>query len=340
MRPHTGQLLPDRYRRPRLIGHGGMGEIYRATDTALGRTVAVKLLAAHQAEDEEVRARFLREALAAARLSGRPHIVTIYDVGEWDDRPFIVMEHLAGGSLAERLARGLPPPAQALEWLEETAAALDAAHECGVVHRDVKPGNLMLDRAGHVHVADFGIASAAGLDSHTQTGTVLGTAGYLSPEQAAGGRATPASDRYALAVVAHELLTGARPGAAAAPLPPAAEHVLDRALARDPEARFGSAVELVAALRSSLAGLEPPTVVMRRSSRPALVVAAALAAAGGLAALLTTTIGAGGSSPPPPPPTTTRTLVLTVTAPAPTPAAVPPARKQHREKHHGKRGKD
>ena len=323
-----------------------MGDIYLATDTQLGRAVAVKVLAAHQAEDEDVRARFVREALAAARLSGQAHTVTIYDVGEWAGRPFIVMEHLAGGSLAERLARGLPSLGQALTWLEEAAVALDAAHEHGVVHRDVKPGNLMLDQAGHVHVADFGIASAAGLDSHTQTGTVLGTAGYLSPEQAAGGRATPASDRYALAVVAHELLTGARPGAAAVPLAPPVEHVFDRALARDPEARFGSGAELVAALRDALTGIEPPTVVMRsRRKRPALVVAVALAAAGALAALLTATIGAGKSSPPP---ATTRTLVVTVTAPAtvpatppttPTAAAVPPGRKQHNQKQHGKKGK-
>jgi serine/threonine-protein kinase len=203
----------------------------------------------------------------------------------------------------------------------------------------------MLDQAGHVHVADFGIASAAGLDSHTQTGTVLGTAGYLSPEQAAGGRATPASDLYALAVVAHELLTGARPGAAAEPLAPAVEHVFDRALARDPEARFPSGAELVAALRDALTGIEPPTLVMRPSrKRPALVVAVALAAAGALAALLTATIGAGNSSSPPP--TTTRTVVLTVTAPATepapvptTPVAVPHAGKPHHGKPHGKKGK-
>src|SRR5436309_64424 len=150
--------LPPRYREPRLVARGGMGEIYSATDESLGRVVAVKLLAERYAADEEIRRRFTREALAAARLSGEPNTVTIYDVGEWAGRPFIVMEYLGGGSLAEQLARGLPSPTQALAWLEEAAVALDAAHEHGVVHRDVKPGNLMLDQAGHVHVADFGIA--------------------------------------------------------------------------------------------------------------------------------------------------------------------------------------
>jgi serine/threonine protein kinase len=343
MTARTGQLLPDRYRSPRLIARGGMGEIYRATDSELGRDVAVKMLAPHQAEDEDLRARFLREGLAAARLSGEPHIVKIYDVGEWDGRPFIVMEHLAGGTLADRLAVGRPPPAQALEWLEQAASALDAAHSHGVVHRDVKPANLLLDRAGAVRVADFGIASAAGLDSSTQTGTVLGTAGYLSPEQAAGGRATPASDRYALAVVAHELLTGARPGAGnGAPLPPTAEPVFDRALAREQGARFASSAELVAALRAALAGNEPPTVVMRRRRRRTpLVVAAVLLAAGGLGVLLTATIGAGRSPRRPPP-----EVVRTVTVPAPatpqqTSAVVPAAKVEHHgkpEHDHGKHG--
>jgi eukaryotic-like serine/threonine-protein kinase len=156
------QLLPPRYRGPRLIGRGGMAEIYRATDRTLGRSVAVKVLAAHHAEDEEFHRRFMREALAAARLAGEPHTVTIYDVGEHGGRPFIVMEHLSGGSLGDRLARERPSAAQALGWIEETGRALDYGHAHGVVHRDVKPGNLLLDRAGHVHVADFGIASAAG----------------------------------------------------------------------------------------------------------------------------------------------------------------------------------
>jgi serine/threonine-protein kinase len=138
-------LLPDRYTGPQPIGQGGMGEIYRATDTALGRVVAVKVLAEQYSLDEAVRKRFTREALAAARLSGNPNIVTIFDVGEHRDRPFIVMEYLAGGSLEQRLrADGAEPPAQALEWLDQTAAALDAAHREGVVHRDVKPANLLL----------------------------------------------------------------------------------------------------------------------------------------------------------------------------------------------------
>src|SRR4051812_43083653 len=120
-------LLPERYIGPQPVGRGGMGEIYRATDTSLGRAVAIKLLDDRYARDENIRARFTREALAAARLSGNPHIVTIFDVGEWQDRPYIVMEYIGGGSLEERLrADGPVPPRQALEWLEEAANALDA----------------------------------------------------------------------------------------------------------------------------------------------------------------------------------------------------------------------
>src|SRR5439155_15049199 len=128
------------------------------------------------------------------------------------ERPYLVMEYLSGGSLRDLLRReGAQPPHRAFAWLEEAGRALDAAHRAGVGHRDVKPANLLLDRNGDVHVADFGIASAVGMDSLTATGTVLGTAGYLAPEQAQGGRATAASDRYALGVVGWELLTGSRP---------------------------------------------------------------------------------------------------------------------------------
>src|SRR3954469_7476385 len=132
-------LLPERYTGPQPIGRGGMGEIYRAPDTPLGRAGAIKVLDDRYARDESVRARFTREAHAAARLSGNANIVTIYDVGEHDGRPFIVMEYLAGGALEEKLrGRGAVPPRQALEWLGQAASALDAAHREGVVHRDVK----------------------------------------------------------------------------------------------------------------------------------------------------------------------------------------------------------
>ena len=175
------ELLPPRYRSPRRIGRGAMGDVYLATDELLGREVAVKVLAERYAADDGIRQRFKREGLAAARLSSEPGAITIFDVGEWDDRPFIVMEHLAGGSLEDRLRRdGAQPPGRALAWLDQAASALDAAHRHGIVHRDVKPANLLLNDRGEVRVADFGVASAAGLDSMTLTGTVLGTAGYLS----------------------------------------------------------------------------------------------------------------------------------------------------------------
>jgi hypothetical protein len=267
-----------------------MGDIYRATDEALGRAVAVKVLGEHYAQDESVRGRFSREALAAARLSGRPHVITIFDVGEWQDRPYIVMEYLGGGSLDDAIReQGAVEPGQAVEWLEQAGAALDAAHAEGVVHRDVKPGNLLLDRERNVHVADFGVASAAGLDSMTKTGTVLGTAGYLAPEQAQGEPAMPASDLYALAVVAFELLTGERPyqgdtaaaEAAAhihAPIPSISErrpelpHELDRvfarALAKDPRARYPSAGEFVADVQHALHDAAGTTAVVPPAGPP------------------------------------------------------------------------
>ncbi len=251
-----------------------MGEIFHATDSVLGRAVAVKVLGERYADEGAVRTRFTREALAAARLSGEPSIVTIFDVGEWAGRPFIVMEYLSGGSLAEHLARsGAQQPGQVIAWLEQAARALDAAHRHGIVHRDVKPANLLLDGGDELHVVDFGIASAAGMDSLTKTGTVLGTAGYLSPEQAMGARATPASDRYGLAVVAFELLAGSRPFAREsstaeamahvnAPVPPISAHgpalppeldsVFHRALAKAPADRYSSCAEFAGDLRAAL----------------------------------------------------------------------------------------
>jgi serine/threonine protein kinase len=317
------RLLPPRYQSPRRIGRGAMGDIYLATDETLGREVAIKLLSDRYAADVGIRERFKREALAAARLSGEPGAVTIFDVGEWEDRPFIVMEYLAGGSLEDRLRRdGAQPPLLVLAWLEQAAAGLDAAHRHGIVHRDVKPANLLLNERGELRVADFGIASAAGMDSMTLTGTVLGTAGYLSPEQASGERAAPASDLYALAIVAYELLSGERPferesqtaEAAAhvnAPVPSIAERcenlpgeldrVFQRALAKDPSRRYPSGREFVAELRTALspsAGTTQEFLPTRPHRSPArviiplvlLLLAAAIGAA--VAAIVTS----GGNS--------------------------------------------
>jgi serine/threonine-protein kinase len=280
-----------------------MAEIYRATDTELGRDVAVKVLSGDCAEDGTVRARFLREARAAARLSGEPHTVSLYDVGEYADRPFLVMEYLPGGSLADRIRRRTVPPEQAFVWLDQAARALDRAHAHGVVHRDVKPANLLLDASGNLHVADFGIARAEGLESHTQTGTVLGTAGYLAPEQARGLEATPASDRYALAVVAYELLTGSRPGLEpSSALPQPARAVFTRALDASPESRFASCVAFVSALRTAFDPSAAPTAVLLRRRRRAPTVAAAVLALGGLGALAALAVGSGSTDQPDKPP--------------------------------------
>jgi eukaryotic-like serine/threonine-protein kinase len=344
-------LFPPRYQDVRHLAHGGMGNVYRAKDTVLGRTVALKLLAERFADDEDIRRRFKNEALAAARLSNAPFTVTIFDVGEAEDQPFIVMELLEGGSLEDRLKEGRPDTGSVLRWLEQAAEALDAGHAAGVVHRDVKPGNLLLDGRGDVHVADFGVASAVGLDSMTMTGMVLGTAGYLSPEQARGERATPASDRYGLAVVAWELLTGARPFESESPTAEAAAHVnapvppmsweldpvFQRALAKDPEARYPTAQAFVADLRRALEPTAATTAEteairprqMRIPVVPLLLLAALLVGGGIAAAALLggdgepqavtvtqpgTTIVTTTEAPPPPPPP----------PPTPPPAPEPP----------------
>ncbi len=266
--------LPDRYRVVRHLANGGMASVWEAHDELLDRDVAVKLLASHLGEDERARKRFQREARAAAGLSSHPNVVTIYDVGEHKNRVFMVMEIMRGGTLGDRLKSDREiPHATALQWLQEAAAALDTAHDAGVVHRDIKPGNLLLDGRDRLAVADFGIARLAWEDQLTATGQVLGTAAYLSPEQAMGEAATAASDRYALAVVAYELLTGSRPFeaehfAAQArahvedPPPPASSRapelskavdaVLERGLAKDPGDRWPSSAAFAEALERTL----------------------------------------------------------------------------------------
>ena len=278
--PATRPALPSRYAKPELLAYGGMAEVYRATDESLGRAVAVKVLSERYASDDELHARFLREARTAASLSGEPNVIVIHDVGETRRKlPFIVMELVRGGTVADRLRHGRVPAEQALEWLEQAAAALDRAHERGIVHRDVKPANLLVADDGAIRVSDFGIARAAGNDTLTIAGTVLGSSGYMAPEQARGEATTAASDRYALACVAYELLCGRRPFVRANPtaeahahateeppsprafdasLPAALDAVFARALAKRPEARYESCAAFVDDLRRIL---EPATTV-------------------------------------------------------------------------------
>jgi eukaryotic-like serine/threonine-protein kinase len=288
--PATARItLPRRYRVVRHLANGGMASVWEAHDELLDRPVAVKVLASHLDEDDQARRRFAREARTAAGLSSHPHVVTIYDVVEAEGKSCIVMELLRGGTVADRLRAGDAIPHRvALRWLAEAGSALDAAHEAGIVHRDVKPANMLLDTqrtssAGtavkdRLAIGDFGIARLGLEDQITQTGQVLGTAAYISPEQALGEPATAASDRYALAAVAFELLTGSKPFTAdnfAAQarahveepppraserdidVPAAADAVLRRGMAKEAADRWESAGAMVRALDDALTAPPP-----------------------------------------------------------------------------------
>jgi eukaryotic-like serine/threonine-protein kinase len=319
--------LPTRYRVVRHIANGGMASVWAAQDELLGRLVAVKVLSPAYAQDERANRRFLREARAGARLSDCRHIVTVYDIGEHDGRPFMVMEYLAGGTVADRLRRGRSiPQALALRWLHEAGEALDCAHRHDVVHRDVKPANLLIDDRGRLAVGDFGIATVATEASVTQTGQVLGTAAYISPEQARGEQATAASDRYALACIAFELLTGRRPYSGDHPaaqarahveqsipsasgvgdLPLAVDGVLREGMAKDPARRPATCAGFLDALEEALEDdVAPPTtvaapVVVTRAPRrrwPGLAALAAIALVAGAAIAIATGSGGGGGTP-------------------------------------------
>ena len=275
-------LFADRYRLERRLGVGGMATVQLAMDTRLERRVAVKLLAEHLAQDSSFVSRFRREALAAARLV-HPNIVQVFDFGADDasGRPFIVMEWVDGPSCAEILRElGRLEPDDAVSILTQACRGLDYAHRNGVVHRDVKPGNLLRGRdGGQVKLADFGIAKATEHSDMTKVGSVLGTAAYLSPEQARGEPAGPPADLYALGVVSYQLLAGRLPYEAAsltdlarqqdssAPpplhevdpaIPRAVSRVVARALERDPADRFADAAEMERALAGAMRGIAPP----------------------------------------------------------------------------------
>jgi serine/threonine-protein kinase len=276
----SGELFADRYRLERRLGVGGMATVQLAFDTRLERNVAVKLLAEHLADDSSFVSRFRREALAAARLV-HPNVVQVFDFGldDYTHRNFIVMEYVDGQSCAEILReRGTLPPAEAVEILAQSCRGLAYAHRHEVIHRDVKPGNLLRSRDGMVKLADFGIAKAAEQSDITKVGSVLGTAAYLAPEQARGEPAGPGSDMYALGVVAYQLLAGRLPYEAASltdlarlqdsgPPPrldevttgvsPALAAAVARALHRDPDQRYADAGEMETALRDSLRGRAP-----------------------------------------------------------------------------------
>ncbi len=280
-----GELISDRYRIEDRLGSGGMSSVFRATDTILERTVAVKILAEHLSDDERFVARFRREALAVAKLV-HPNIVQVYDTGIDSGRHYIVMEYVRGRSGAQLLqAEGKLDPEIAVEIGVQACAGLDYAHRHGIIHRDVKPGNLMIigGPAGGggemtVKLADFGIARASEQTRITQVGSVVGTAAYLAPEQARGDEATPSSDVYALGVVLYQFLCGRLPyeGASLAELavrqqseqplhpssyseevPQAVGDAVLVALASDPGERFAAAGELADALRRGLSGVSP-----------------------------------------------------------------------------------
>jgi serine/threonine-protein kinase len=274
------QLFADRYRLDRRLGVGGMATVQLAFDTRLERYVAVKLLAEHLAEDASFVSRFRREALAAARLV-HPNIVQVFDFGldEATARNFIVMEFVDGESCAEILRdHGPLAPREAVNVLSQACRGLDYAHRNGVIHRDVKPGNLLRSRDNAVKLADFGIAKAAEQSDITKVGSVLGTAAYLSPEQARGEPAGPASDLYALGVVSYQLLAGRLPYEAASltdlarlqdtsppprlddlnpDVPRELAEAIMVALHRDPERRYADAGDMEQALLEGLQGRGP-----------------------------------------------------------------------------------
>jgi serine/threonine protein kinase len=212
IRPMRRNLIDQRYELRTLIGRGGMADVYLAVDEVLGREVALKLLKDRYAENEEFVERFRREAKSAAALSS-PYIVPIFDRGETDDGTYyITMEYLPGGTLKERItATGALRPQAAAQVALQVAQALQTAHVRGVVHRDIKPRNILLADSDHVKVADFGIARAADATTISQTGDILGSAKYMSPEQAEGDKVKPVSDLYSLGVVLYEMLTGRVP---------------------------------------------------------------------------------------------------------------------------------
>jgi serine/threonine protein kinase len=284
-----GVMLGGRYRLDERIASGGMGDVWRGTDEVLGRTVAVKILLPALLEEPGFAERFRGEARTMATIN-HPGVVDVYDYGSDQQIAFLVMEYVEGDALSRTLSRvGRLTPARTMALLAQAADALQAAHEKGIVHRDVKPGNLLVRPNGTLVLTDFGIARSAMVGQLTAAGSVLGTASYISPEQAAGATATPASDVYALGVVAYQCLSGHRPFEGDNPLeiamrhvrdtarplpgdiPPAVRAIVDRSMAKDPAARWPSAATLAAVARQAAAtlGAPPPARPAAAPAHPA-----------------------------------------------------------------------
>ena len=279
-KPATLPLIPG-YRVEAKLGEGGMGAVYRAVDERLGRHVAVKVLASHLGGDAHFLERFQREARYLARVR-HPNLVTIYDVVSAGALPYLVMEYVQGGTLGDRLKAGKPFPwAEAEPLLDGILAAVEAIHAAGLVHRDLKPGNILLAAGNQPKVMDFGLAKDPSAAALTQEGMLLGTPEYMSPEQALGDAAGPPSDVYAVGVIAYEMLSGTPPfrgvssvetlrlqcKAEPRPLTPGlaptdAEAWLRRALAKDPKARFADAGAMRRALTSPEAAPAGGTTVV------------------------------------------------------------------------------
>jgi serine/threonine-protein kinase len=283
----TEELVAGRYLLGEVLGRGGMGEVRAARDVTLGRDVAVKLLHAGLASDERVSRRFEHEARAAGRLT-HPNVVRVYDAGEHRGRPFIVMERLDGGTLADEIARGPLSEARVRFVGVQVLEALAAAHKHGVLHRDIKPSNVMIAPDGSVRVADFGIAKSELDTGRTTTGTVVGTLGYLPPERLQGHPATTASDCYAVGVVLYEALSGRRPFDGDSPIAvltavqrgappsltalrrdvdPSLPAAIERAMALEPDRRYATALDFAAALRN------PGSVAVPDAAQPDATVA-------------------------------------------------------------------
>jgi eukaryotic-like serine/threonine-protein kinase len=313
-----GTTLQGRYRIDRAIGEGGMAVVFLGRDLLLDRDVAVKALRPQFAADPQFRVRFRREAQAAAGFS-HPNIVDVYDVGETAGQPWFVMAYVPGQTLKAVIATEAPfHPDDVAGLLQQVCSALDYAHERGYVHRDVKPQNILVDPDGHAVVADFGIAKGMADADLTQTAAGFGTVHYVSPEQAAGSAATPASDVYAVGVVAFEMLTGRLPFEAGTPvavamrhlhepppapsdllpsIPPAVDAIVLRALDKDPTRRFPSAGALARAM-TYWRQYRPPSLGGDPGATAPLGVGAGRTLVGPAPAPLAAPAGSGGPPPP------------------------------------------